>query len=41
MTSSIDWLTQAVVILISLAIFGAFVQLFMKANKQRNKETNH
>mgnify|MGYP001236359966 CR=1 FL=1 len=41
MSSSIDWLTQAVVILISVAIVGAFVQLFIKANKQRNKEINH
>ncbi len=42
MNSSIDWLAQAVVILISLAILGAFVHLFLKANKQeRNKEIDH
>jgi hypothetical protein len=41
MSSSVDWLTQAVVILISLAIVGAFAQLFIKASKQRDKEINH
>ena len=41
MSSSVDWLTQAVVILISLAILGAFIQLFIKANKEKSKEPNH
>lgn len=35
MEISLDWFTKAVMIIISLAVIGAFVQLFMKASKQQ------
>lgn len=36
MEASLDWFTKAVMIIISLAVIGAFVQLFIKASKQQN-----
>ncbi len=36
MESSLDWFTKAVMVLISVAVIGAFVQLFIKASKKQN-----
>lgn len=35
METSLDWFTKAVMIIVSIAVIGAFVQLFIKASKQQ------
>jgi hypothetical protein len=35
METSLDWFTKTIMILISIAVIGAFIQLFIKANKQQ------
>lgn len=35
METSLDWFTKTVMIIVSIAVIGAFVQLFIKASKQQ------
>ncbi len=35
METSLDWFTKTVMIILSIAVIGAFVQLFIKASKQQ------